>query len=368
MKRAAAPIAILVLAGIVFVILSSSRNAPGSAPTKSGGAFVETQEIQPQAVQPFVRAYGTVSARRSTQLSALVSGEVVEVNDDFLPGRFFSKSEVLFKIDPRDFSALVAEREASVVAAKQELATVKANAEIAREQWESLKDLTADGDKAPSPLVLYQPQLESAKAKLKSASALLEKARNDLSRTEVRAPYDCVVRSITIGLGQYVRVGEAVAEVSGTSAFEVKVPLSAEERLAVESDGGPIEVKVSRTSDGAGDGWSASFERFLMEVDAEGHMSTAVVRIDDPIEPQGQGNLSLGSFVQVTFRSAEIPDQIVVPRFAIRPGSTVWLIDENSQLRKEVVGVKRIIGDKAVIGSGLEPGEPPNHFFTGCAD
>ena len=74
----------------------------------------------------------------------------------------------------------------------------EADAAVARREWEQL------GEGPGSPLVLREPHIAEAQAAVTAAEAALEKARLDLERTEVRAPFAGRVRHKNIDVGQFV--------------------------------------------------------------------------------------------------------------------------------------------------------------------
>ena len=79
----------------------------------------------------------------------------------------------------------------------------EAQAEQARNEWHSL------GEGEPSALILREPQLAEARAKLKAAQADLANARLQRSRCEWRAPFAGASGKDIPGLGQYVQPGES---------------------------------------------------------------------------------------------------------------------------------------------------------------
>lgn len=54
-----------------------------------------------------------------------------------------------------------------------------------------------------------------------------------LSRTEVRAPFTGLVRTESIGAGQFVEAGRAVGSIYASDVFEVVVPLADAEAALV---------------------------------------------------------------------------------------------------------------------------------------
>ena len=79
---------------------------------------------------------------------------------------------------------------------------------MAAREWEAL----GRGD--PRELTLRKPQLEEARASVAGAEANLERAKRDLERAEIVAPYAGRIRQKDVDIGQFIRVGDAVASIS----------------------------------------------------------------------------------------------------------------------------------------------------------
>ena len=220
---------------------------------------------------------------------------------------------------------------------------------------------------APSPLVLNEPQLNNAKASLVAARAALRQAELDLERTRIIAPFNCRVRSEQIGPGQYIKAGEKAAIIAGTDTAEIVVPLRLSDLRWLDISWQSLkeqgaEATVSVTVDGSRYLWQGRVVRSLGEVDEKSRMTRVVVRVEDPYSSKAVGNdisldLSLGMFVDVVIHGSPVPDVIVLPRKALRGGSTVWIIDGEQKLRIRNVEIMRQERDDVWIGKGLEAGE-----------
>ena len=192
-------ITLVVLGGIAWLIF---RNPPDASFRGAAGGpqiVVEVQPVEPTDFKVTVPSYGIVRPRIQSMLVAQVSGEVIQKSPNFDEGGYFQNGEVLLTIDPRDYQADVSIAEAGLADARQALAEEEARADQARVDWERL-----DVEGEPGDLVLRQPQLLAARARVKSAEANLVKARLDLERTRIRAPFDGRVLRQLVDLGQVV--------------------------------------------------------------------------------------------------------------------------------------------------------------------
>ena len=217
------PVIVLALGAFGAKKLIDSRELPQSQPPRIPVPQVATLEARRSEYQVQVPSQGTVIPRTESQLVVEVSGRVTEISPQLISGGFFNEGEMLLRIDPRDYELATAQADLNVAAANRRLAEEQADAEVARKEWERM------GRGEPTALTLREPQVAEAKANLISAQAMLERARRDLERTTILAPYSGRVRSKSVDLGQFVNLGSPVATIYATDFAEVRLPLADEE-------------------------------------------------------------------------------------------------------------------------------------------
>ena len=356
------PLLILMLGVAVMGVLILSRPEPRREVRENPGALVEVLKVTRGDRRIRVQGTGTVQPRQEITLTPQVNGRVTMIAPEFVAGGFFSKGDVLFKVEDADYRLAVERAQAALAKAEYELAAMAGQARIARQEWERL-DL--GGDEEPNPLVLYEPQMKNARADLLSARAMLRQAELDLERTLLRAPFDAVVLSETVDLGQYVRAGTSVAALAGTKQAEIVVPLQLEElawltipRQGEKRSGSPAVVQLTTGEENFS--WTGRVVRRLADVDPQGRMARLVVGISDPYGLQKDAGprpmLSMGSFVQVTLQGAVLPEVVVLPASALRDGDSVWIMNDG-HLKTKPVEVLRRARDEVIIGEGLTPGD-----------
>lgn len=356
------PLLILVLGFAVMRLMIITRSEPRREVRENPGALVEVLKVAQGDRQIRVQGTGTVTPRQEISLTPQVSGRVTKIAPEFVAGGFFRQGDVLFKIEDADYRLAVERARAALANAEYELAAMAGQARIARQEWERL-DLGRDEE--PNPLVLYEPQMKNAQAALLSARAGLRQAELDLERTLLRAPFDAVVLSESVDLGQYVRAGTSVAALAGTRQAEIVVPLQLQElawlsipRQGEKMKGSPAVVQLTTGENNYS--WSGRVVRRLGDVDPQGRMARLVVAVSDPYGLQKDSGqrpvLSMGSFVQVTLQGAVLPKVFTLPASALRDGETIWIMNDG-HLKTRSVEVLRRARDEVVIGKGLNPGD-----------
>jgi multidrug efflux pump subunit AcrA (membrane-fusion protein) len=166
---------LIVLFGIAILIgFTKSRSKPPKVARVFPGVLVEviTAEISNRTIS--VIGHGTVKPLHEINLIPQVSGKIEWVNPQFVAGGRFHLGEEILRIERIDFLLAVDQAEAAVASTEFALKLAQANADVARKDWETMQKshqrLTGSTQRSePDGLVLHEPQLKQADAKLASA-------------------------------------------------------------------------------------------------------------------------------------------------------------------------------------------------------
>ena len=351
------PIVVL-LAGVAgAVLLASSRKAPPRVERAAPGPLVEVLVAGPTDVPIIVEGHGEVVAKVAVEVVPQVVGRVVEVSSSMVAGGFFRADQVLFVIEPRDYELGVDRSQAAVARADVQLERELAEATVARQEWDELHP----GEAPSSGLVVREPQVRQAKAELEAAKADLAVARLNLERTRVSLPFDGVVVSETVDLGQFVTTGRALATVYGTDTVEVRVPLERGELGWFDIPNGSgrtgPRAEVSAGVAGVRHTWEGRVVRMEAQLDATSRMAHIVVEVQRPFAASGgRPPLMPNTFVDVRIFGSTLDDVVPLPRHALRDGENVWVFDDGS-LRILGVDVARADRERVYVSAGLEEGD-----------
>lgn len=359
------PVVFLAVAiGASFVMIQSQPEAMQKpAPPPSLLVSVDVAERRP--VRFTVTSRGSVSPRTETTLVSEVAGQIVEVSPAFVSGGFFKRGDVLIRMDPRIYEASVKRARAEVAKARTQVATEHALAGYALEDWQRLQRLNAARGPA-SDLTLRKPQLQQALAELESKNAEYDKAREDLRRTVIRAPYDGMIREKIADVGQFVNVGAQLARAFAVDRAEVRLPLTQQDLRYLDLErlesGGTLPVTLhARFGD---DAFSrpARVVRSEGVFDATSRVLYVVAQIDDPYHldrPQEEPArpLRIGTFVAAEIAGTAGGDLFALPRHALVRGTTVWVVDEAMAIHPREVDVVRTDEEFAYIAAGLADGD-----------
>lgn len=367
------PIIIIIVGVIITIGLVNLRSTPQRVARTYNGPLVEVMIAEKMQKQIVVPGTGTVQPTQEADVTPRVSGQVQYISSRMVEGGFSKKGELLFSIEKIDYELALERAKASLAQAELELIRNKSLAEIAQFEWDRI-DQKEDGRQA-NPLTLYEPQLKAAEAQVASARSAVKQAELELSRTAVRAPFNCYIRNEQIDVGQYVRAGNKVATVAGTDAVEIIIPLQLEELAWLQvprngrSDGGSSALVRMFVGEKLNE-WQGRIVRSYGEIDPRTRMAKVVVAVKDPFGKKQQATeppaeLAPGMFAEVMLFGAEMAEVFVVPRGAVRDDDTIWTVDENKKLKIKKVEIVRRERQEVIVTAGLDAGDQV--ILTGLA-
>ena len=350
------PIVVLIIGAAAAALIASARKTPPRVDRPPLGPLVEVTPVDVTDVPVTVTGHGEVVPRVAVDLIPQVAGQVVRTHRSLVAGGFFKAGEVLVVIDPRDYDLAVERAQAAVARAKVALEREQAEAEVAREEWNGLHP-----GEEPTGLVIREPQIRQAEAEYAAAEADLAVARLHLERTRISLPFDGVVVSESVDVGQFVGNGSRLATVYGTDVVAVRVPLDSRELAWFDIPshrGDPgASAEVSASFGGTRSTWEGRVTRMEAQVDQTSRMVHVVIEVSDPYETSdGRPALLPGSFVDIRISGRTLQDVVSVPRHAIHDGRRVWVFDDG-KLDVRDVEIVREDRQQTLIASGLEDGD-----------
>lgn len=359
-------VALAMLAGALLISIlmywsrpSAELAAPIYRPVSVDAALVTQQNLRIP-----IEAQGTVAPLRATLIQAEVSGRIVETAETFLVGGFVAAGDVILRIDPRDYQTRFLRAEAGLKTAASNLVQEQGRAEVALREWKKLPP-GSQRSQAASDLYLRKPQLEQAEAQLLAAEADLNTARDNLDRSIIRAPYDALIGEKHSELGQFVAPGAPLAQIFSIEQAEVRLPIPQSTinyldlPKGVEAYEGGADVELYTEIGGKTSSWAAQPHRTEGVFDERSRVLYLVVRVEDPYGLAGdkEQSLRMGSFVNARIQGREIHNLVTLPRYILRAGNLLWVIDKDNVLRNRQVQMLRTGGDQIYVTAGLDEGD-----------
>jgi HlyD family secretion protein len=181
----------------------------------SGNAVeVRTEAVQRHDLVARVSATGHIEPKTSVDISADVSGRIVELTVE--EGDDVEEGQLLLVIDDARFQASLQRSQASAADAVATEARARANADQANRDWERIRDLKSrlpemvtdtEFETARTNAEVHSRLAESARHGVEAARAGVREAEDQLSKTVIRAPMSGRVTRLNVERGETAVVG-----------------------------------------------------------------------------------------------------------------------------------------------------------------
>ena len=225
---------IKIIIGVTIVALLAVAVVLASGGGRPRGTEVRVEAIGTRDLVATVTASGNVRARRkvdiSSDISARVSQLLVQEGEDVAQG------QVLLRLDPSRYQAALDRSQANLSQAQAGVAQARANLIRAERQAERMASLRArdsllvsrqDVENAETDLEVQQSLLDAAVFGVNQSQAAVEEARDQVSKTIIRAPISGRITRLNVEEGETVIVGtmnnpgSLILTVSDLSVMEV---------------------------------------------------------------------------------------------------------------------------------------------------
>lgn len=424
---------LLVLSSAVwFVYAMGARQKPErKKPPARKSVPVEVLQAKQHNGTLDVVASGVVVPYREVRLSAQVGGEVVFKAESLSPGRFVNEGDILLRIDPRDFEIEVARLEQELAKSNVELDRLKVDKENAQRLLEinrkvvalrqqnvrrleqlqranatSIQELDAtelamltaveQSTIHENTIRQFDNQSKTMEMSRDLVTLQLNRAKLDLARTTVVAPFSGVVIANHVEQHGTIAAREPIATIEDTSMVEVRCHLRSEDldfihetpnRLPESETGAaqqngvggdayqlpPISATVELHRAGRVWTWDGILSRQDgLGIDEKTRTMPVRVRVAKPTLNSGQPRsnesaessqsdqrslaLVRGMFVRIKLHCQPSDPLMVIPESVVRPGKTVWLM-RDQKLQIHPVRITRIEGGQAFIEGTAELSE-----------
>ncbi|MEM9494174.1 MAG: HlyD family efflux transporter periplasmic adaptor subunit, partial [Myxococcota bacterium] len=277
--RAIIALGILGVGIMIFGALVSTRPEPSKKPRVDSGLLVEVVAAEAKSSEVIVPANGQIIPAQQIALSAEVSGRVTWLSDALIPGGHIKAGDQIARIDARDYTLAVEQQVAQVDQANTELEVERNRKVIAEREWELL-----GGNEPANAVALRDPQLRTARASLKSAESALRRAKLNVSKSVIRAPFNALVQQKSVDIGQLVGPQSPLATLVGSDVYWVQAALSVDQlkRIRIPGVSGATEGSAVTVRKSLGDREvtrQGKVIQLLPDLDPVGRMARVLVEI-----------------------------------------------------------------------------------------
>lgn len=324
------------------LVVSSLFMVLGSLAAPLYASDLVTVPVERQSV-PLWRVFdGTVEAVNQATVSAQVSGRIVEINfdvHDFVP-----RDSVLLRFKS-------AEQRSQLEAGTAALREAEARRNEAQIELERVEKIFERRLVSKSVLDKARADRAAANARVDAAVATVERAREQLGYTEVRAPYSGIVVKRFVEVGESVTVGQPL--MAGISLEKLRVTAQVPQQAVHRLDR-DAQVHVALPGD---ETLAVDSEAVTIFPFADSASHTVRIRID---LPDGTEGLHPGMLTKVTFALGEAQRQLIPAIAVVRRSELtgVYVVnDEGTVLLRQVRLGQKVADGYVEVLAGLAPGE-----------
>ncbi len=295
---------------------------------------------------------GRAKATQEVDLSFRVAGPLITRPIDV--GDEVKKDQILARIDPRDF-------ETNLRNVQGQLAKVKAALKRAQADFDRISRIRKQDPGAVSEAMVDRAReaMDRSKAEIKSLTAAVEAAKDQLNYTYLKASFDGTVVAIYVENFEYVKAKQPIARIIDHSQIEMIVNVP-ESLITYADDVTKVRIRFDTFQD-------REFSGQIKEIGREASQKTRTYPVtvimgqpeDIKILPGMAGQAS--GEVQQSQESQQ--QRITVPIGAVFTPDTekqnyVWVIDDQTKTAtRRAVATGELTETGINIVEGLKPGE-----------
>jgi len=303
---------LVVAAVIVYNKILHPKDAtpkgPAGGPPKE--MMVQAYVVSPQLLENSIQASGTLLASEEINLQAEIAGKIVMLN--LQEGSQVSKGTMLAKLYDADLQAqlkkLILQRETAHK-------TEKRLAQL----------LTING--------VGQQEYDNALTQLNNITADIEILQAQISKTEIRAPFNGVIGLRNVSNGAYITPATVMASLQQTDPLKIDFTIPEKYSTSVKK-GDVIQFEA--------DGFNQKFSGKVYALEPKIDEATRTIRVRALIQ-NANARLTPGMFVKVNLGLAKLDNAFLVPTQCIIPEAR----------NKKVIIVKDGVAEFRKVETGL---------------
>ena len=201
---------------IALLIIFGTKN-------KNKAIEVTSEVISKKTITEIIPANGKIRPVVEVKISPDVSGEIIDLN--FKEGDLIKRGELIIKIKQDVYISMKERSEASLNSVKAQLTQQLAQFDLIEQTYRRSKTLfdqkaisEAEYENALSQYNVTKEQIKAAEFNVKSATAGLKEAQENLIKTTIYAPMDGIISKMSVEKGERV-VG--TSQMAGTELLRI---------------------------------------------------------------------------------------------------------------------------------------------------
>jgi membrane fusion protein, multidrug efflux system len=335
---------------VLCALLTGCGKGPGGKPEDKATAPAQAMLLTPEdlitlgtssvASGPIIT--GSVQPERRADLRAEVSAVVLQVARE--NGETVRRGDLLVRLDDTSIRDALASAEAAVRASAQAF-------EQAERQFQRMKTLRASGMASVQQLDDAEVRRNNAQSDAEAAKTRAVQARQQLARTEVRAPFDGIVSDRKVSAGDTAQIGKELVKVIDPASLRLEGMVSADHIGSVKS-GQTVAFHVN----GYG---NEEFLGKVKRVNPSANVTTRQVEVLVDFADKKQPKLA-GLYAEGRVETDSAASLTIPPTALIRDGdrAMAWRVKDNTLQKVNVaVGERDPRSGNFIVKSGLADGD-----------
>lgn len=381
-KKKSKKLLLFSIIGVIILLIVIAVIASGK---KDKIVTVQTEKVSKRNITQVVSGTGTINPEIKVDISAEISGEIVQL--PFKEGDTVKKGDLLVKIKAETYGARINQQQAGVQYSRTQVEVAENNLRKAELELQRTQQLFQSGLVSQSDLdnarIAYEvavSNVKSSNANVRQNLAMLQQSSQDLSKATIRSNMDGIVTALNNELGEKVvgtqqmagtvimtvsdlAVMDAEIEVSETDITNVKLGDTAD----VEVDAFPDRIikgyvyEISNSAKSKGQGTQEQVVNFIVKI--------RIIDKDVQLKP----GMSCNAEIKVNSKTdiISIPIQCVTAREEEKneetsdedvkrkseenlkkkekPREVVFIVEEGTPSKVKIVQVKTGISDDRYI-------------------
>jgi multidrug efflux system membrane fusion protein len=324
------------------------KKTPSAAPR---AVAVATIKASTRDVPLWLSGIGNVQANNTVIVRPRVSGELKSIH--FTEGQEVKTGDILAEIDPRPYSAALAQ-------AVAQLAQADAQAANDRREFERIKALVATNTESRQLLDQREAALAQSAALVQAAQAAVDNAKLNLDFTTVRAPIGGRTGVRLLDAGNLVTASQNNGLVVITQTRPISVLFTLPQQSFLDIRRGITAAGQEALPVEALDDSGRILARGKLElIDNQIDTSTGTLRLK-AVFPNDDQTLWPGQFVNARVLVQTLPQALAIPTEAVQPGLDgpfAYVVKADSTVEPRNLKLGPSVEGITVVESGLSAGE-----------
>ena len=315
----------IIVIAVVAISIYWIKNRPRATrtPVKILAPLVTAVKIDTITHNIKISALGKITPVQNVDLSAQVNGEIIDVIDELIPGVELKKGDLIAQINPIDFELFLRQKKADLAKAEFELELELGQVAVAKREYELLGETISKENRA---LILREPHLRSAQAKVDSAKATVDLAKLNLDRTKIVSPFNAIVKTRFVSVGMQIRSGSKIVTLVGSDRYWIETTLASNDIKWINFGKNASIVEINKNHHGV-------VKTIMSDVEQNGRMARVVIEVKNPLNNDKGTPLLLNDIVAVTISGKSIDNVIKIPRSTLHNGNSIWFLSSENRLK-----------------------------------